>query len=146
MKTELELLAIGAAVGSICLLGVFSLIISEPETTRNIVTRRLILKLRILCNQARILFVKLDKLRIRLLMVLNRARKICLQRGYLTGYEPNLRSNSVLCSACINHPVKIVNVFLESFHIVSRTLSPNDLADRCRPDAAPGQRKGPSDN
>ena len=51
---------------------------------------------------------------------------ICLQRGYLTGHEPNLRSNRVLCRACVNHPVEVINIFLECFHKVRVATKPND--------------------
>src|SRR6266498_552421 len=63
-------------------------------------------------------------------MVLIKAREICLKRGYLTGNEPNLRTNRVLWRAAIHHPVKIVDVFLESFHFVMRHVAPNARAHR----------------
>jgi len=76
----------------------------------------------------RILVLKLHQRIGRLRIVLNRTRVICLKRGYLTGYEPNLRSNSVLLCAAVNHPVKVVDVFLKCFHIYywMRPKSPND--------------------
>ncbi len=52
-----------------------------------------------------------------------KSRELCLKRGYLTGNEPNLRSNSVLWSAAINHPIQVINVLLESIHIVKRHLT-----------------------
>ena len=76
-------------------------------------------------------------------MVLSKARIICLKSGYLSGDEPNLRSNFVLCCAAVNHPVEIINVFVEGFHLVNRDLrvmrltraTPNEikLSDRRPP-------------
>jgi len=54
----------------------------------------------------------------------------CLKRGYLTGYEPNLRSNLVLWRAAFNHPVEVVNIFLKCSHVVLRDLMANEL---CHP-------------
>jgi hypothetical protein len=54
-------------------------------------------------------------------MFLLKTREICLQRAYLTSYEPDLRTNRVLCRVCVYHPVEIVNVLLEAAHIVART-------------------------
>src|SRR5213594_2277740 len=77
------------------------------------------------------------KARVKFLMYLCKARIICLQRGYLTGNEANLRTNRVLCRACVNHPVEVVKVFLECFHIVCRDLAPN-VPDQ-RPRASDGR-------
>ncbi len=60
-------------------------------------------------------------------MCLCKDRIICLKRGYLTGDEPNLRSNFVLWSIAINHPVQVFNVIFESNHIVMRDVMPNSI-------------------
>ena len=74
-------------------------------------------------------FLKLRQKRIRFLqfllecrMALNKTRIVCLKRGYLAGNESNLRSNAILWRVCVNHPVEIVNVFLECFHEVLKEL------------------------
>jgi hypothetical protein len=68
-------------------------------------------------------------------MCLCKVRIICLQRGYLTGDEPNLRTNFIFWRIAINHPVQIFNVIFESYHNVIRDLMPN-LKQRIR--RAPG--------
>jgi len=55
-------------------------------------------------------------------MILCKARILCLKRGYLTCDESNLRTDRVLCRACVHHPIEVVEVLLESLHIVSRDL------------------------
>ncbi len=69
-------------------------------------------------------------------MMLLKTRMICLKRGYLTGNEPNLRTYRVLCRACVHHPVKVVNVFLECFHIVRVSMRSNDPSSATRPTRA----------
>jgi hypothetical protein len=82
---------------------------------------------------ARLRLLEAKMLRLQLLMCLSKTRIICLTRGYLTGNEPNLGSNGVLWSAGIHHPVEIIKVLLEAWHIVQRDvdISSNDkLSDR----------------
>jgi hypothetical protein len=74
---------------------------------------------------------------LRLFMSLCKARIIRLQRGYLTGYEPNLRSNRVLWRAAINHPVKVVKVLFELHRIVlCDVYLPRDPAQQLGPRGA----------
>jgi len=49
-------------------------------------------------------------------MRLCQTRIICLKRGYLAPNEGNLVSYFRYGGAAVNHPVKVVNVFLESSH------------------------------
>ena len=72
-------------------------------------------------------------------MCLCKTRIICLKRGYLTGNEPNLRTNLVLWRVAINHPVKILKVILECYHNVSRDLMPNEKSSGTA-DGEPGQK------
>jgi hypothetical protein len=59
---------------------------------------------------------------LKLRMILCQARIICLKRGYLSVNQAKLRSNRVLWSVGINHPVEIVNVLLQSGHTVFQEL------------------------
>jgi hypothetical protein len=49
-------------------------------------------------------------------MSLKQTHMICLQRGYFSRNETNLRSNRVFYRACLHHPIEVVDIFLECFH------------------------------
>jgi hypothetical protein len=55
-------------------------------------------------------------------MVSRKAQIICLKRGYLSPYKSNLASYFWFVGVCVNHPVKIVKVFVQSFHQVKSDL------------------------
>jgi hypothetical protein len=55
---------------------------------------------------------------IRLRMRLCKTRTICLERGYLAPDKGNLASHLRYGRAVLNHPVQIINVFLERSHKV----------------------------
>lgn len=59
---------------------------------------------RLRCLELRIFFCK--------------TRIICLKCGYLAPNKPNLASNRVFCRAAISHPIEVINILLESCHIV----------------------------
>jgi len=58
---------------------------------------------------------------------------LCLKRGYFARNEANLRSNRVLCCPSVNHPVEVINIFLECFHKVRASLTTNDPSSATRP-------------
>lgn len=69
------------------------------------------------------------------LMVLNKARMLCLIRGYYAPNKVNLMANFWLFRATINHPVKVVKVFKESFHVVKSNAKIELLSNAEKVDA-----------
>jgi hypothetical protein len=65
----------------------------------------------------------------RLSLIFIRARIICLKRGYLTGYEPELGSNLVLCRVAINQPFQIVKILGEATHIAAEAVKRRNEAN-----------------
>jgi hypothetical protein len=83
-------------------------------------------------------------------MLLLKSRILCLKRGYLTGYEPNLGENSVLLGVVANHPLKFFNVLRDAAHIVGQSLMrPNEIkmsdGGRDRPSLGVEGWKSPQD-
>jgi len=58
-------------------------------------------------------------------MIFCQARIRCLQCGYFAGDEADLRARRILWRAAVNHPIKIVQIFEESFHKMKRDTWPN---------------------
>ena len=73
-------------------------------------------------HSAKMLQRRLRMQRLELRMFLFKSRILCLQRGYLSGYEPELRFNIVLCRVVINHPLEFVDVLRDAAHIVTEAV------------------------
>lgn len=68
-----------------------------------------LLKLRFRFFEGRMFLLKLG-------MAACQLRKVCLKSGYFPRDETDLRSNRVLWRVCINHPIQVIDIFLECFH------------------------------
>src|SRR5205823_2712900 len=61
-------------------------------------------------------FLELRMRLFELRMSLCQTRIFCIERGHLSGDKTYLRTNRVLWRVGINHPIKVINIFMECFH------------------------------
>lgn len=107
--------------------------VCQPIIHRSLVARLQIRKFRL---DLRLRLIRMSMARCKTVIV-------CLQRGYLTGNEPNLRTNRVLWRVGVHHPVEVINIFLERFHKVNvaMTASQRPSAATAAENAAVSARK-----
>lgn len=59
-------------------------------------------------------------------MLLLKTRILCLQRGYLSGYEPELRLDLVLLRVVINHALEFFEVLRDAAIVRMAVIRPNE--------------------